>query len=65
MRWRDIRYLTYTTRYLILPWVCVPHLGSHLLSRMTRMLSVEWECVCGYGVHFAETFVDPTRHPGT
>jgi hypothetical protein len=40
-------------------------LASHLLSRMTRMLSSEWEKVYGHPVHFAETFVDTTRHRGT
>ncbi|MGH8143721.1 MAG: Druantia anti-phage system protein DruA, partial [Steroidobacteraceae bacterium] len=55
----------YNTRFLVLPWVSVPHLASHLLSRMTRMLSAEWEKVYGHGVYFAETFVDTTRHRGT
>lgn len=61
----NIRFLAYNTRFLVLPWVSVPHLASHLLSRMTRMLSTEWERVYGHGVYFAETFVDPTRHRGT
>ena len=65
VRRRNIRFLAYNTRYLILPWVQVPHLASHLLSRMTRMLSVEWEKVYGHPVYFAETFVDTTRHRGT
>ena len=65
VRQRNMRFLAYNTRYLILPWVNVPHLASHLLSRMTRMLSGEWEKVYGHPVHFAETFVDTTRHRGT
>lgn len=65
VRRRNIRFLTYNTRYLIPPWVQVPHLASHLLSRMTRMLSAEWEKVYGHPVYFAETFVDTTRHRGT
>jgi Domain of unknown function (DUF4338) len=65
VRRRNIRFLAYNTRYLILPWVQVPHLASHLLSRMTRMLSMEWEKVYGHPVYFAETFVDTTRHRGT
>jgi len=65
VRRRNIRLLAYNTRYLILPWVQVPHLASHLLSRMTRMLSAEWEKVYGHPVYFAETFVDTTRHRGT
>ena len=64
-RRQNIRFLAYNTRYLIPSWVQVPHLASHLLSRMTRMLSVEWEKVYGHPVYFAETFVDTTRHRGT
>jgi hypothetical protein len=64
-RRHNLKYISYNTRYLILPWVQVPHLASHLLSRMTRMLSQEWEKVYCHPVYFAETFVDPTRHRGT
>jgi len=65
VRRRNIRFLAYNTRYLILPWVHVEHLASHLLARMTRMLPAEWEKVYGHPVYFAETFVDTTRHRGT
>lgn len=65
VRQRNVRFLAYNTRFLVLPWVNVPHLASHLLSRMTRMLSGEWEKVYGHPVYFAETFVDTTRHRGT
>jgi len=64
-RQRNIRFVAYNTRYLILPWVHVEHLASHLLSRMTRMLPAEWKSSYGHPVHFAETFVDTTRHRGT
>jgi hypothetical protein len=63
-RRHNLKYVSYNTRYLILPWVQVPHLASHLLSRMTRMLPREWEKVYSHPVYFAETFVDPTRHRG-
>lgn len=64
-RRQGIKYIAYNTRYLIPRWIQVPHLASHLLSRMTRMLSQEWEKVYSHPVYFAETFVDPTRHRGT
>jgi hypothetical protein len=64
-RRQNIRFLAYNTRYLILPWVHVEHLASHLLARMTRTLPTEWQKVYGHPVHFAETFVDTTRHRGT
>jgi hypothetical protein len=64
-RRQNIRFLAYNTRYLILPWVHVEHLASHLLARMTRILPAEWQKVYDHPVHFAETFVDTTRHRGT
>lgn len=65
LRRQNIRFIAYNTRYLIPPWVQVPHLASHLLARMTGMLSEQWEKVYGHPVYFAETFVDTTRHRGT
>ena len=64
-RRQNIRYVAYNTRFLILPWVAVEHLASHLLARMTRILSAEWERIYGHPVYFAETFVDPERFRGT
>ena len=64
-RRRNIRGVAYNTRYLILPWVEVPHLASHLLGRMARMLPGDWQRVYGHPVYFAETFVDPARFRGT
>lgn len=64
-RRRNIRFLAYNTRYLILPWVQVPHLASHILGHMARTLSGDWERVYGHPVYFLETFVDPQRNRGT
>jgi hypothetical protein len=64
-RRRNIRFVAYNSRFLILPWVEVPHLASHLLGRMVRMLSAEWERVYHHPVYLAETFVDRTRWRGT
>ncbi|MBI5383762.1 MAG: DUF4338 domain-containing protein [Verrucomicrobia bacterium] len=64
-RRQNIRYVAYNSRYLILPWVEVPHLASHLLGRMARMLSEEWEKVYGHPVYLVETFVHAERFKGT
>lgn len=64
-RRRNIRFVAYNTRFLILPWVQVPHLASHLLGKMTRALSEDWERMYGHPVYFAETFIDPGRFRGT
>jgi len=64
-RRRNIRFIAYNTRYLILPWVRVPHLASHILGKMTSQLSQHWERLYGHPVYFAETFIDPGRFRGT
>lgn len=64
-RRRNIRFIAYNTRFLILPWVRVPHLASHLLGKMTSGLSRDWERMYGHPVYFAETFIDPGRFHGT
>jgi len=61
----NIRFVAYNSRYLILPWVQVPHLASHLLGRMARMLPSEWQRVYGHPVYLLETFVHPDRFRGT
>jgi hypothetical protein len=64
-RRRNIGFLAYNTRFLILPWVRVPHLASHILGKMTSQLSQDWERMYGHPVYFAETFIDPGRFRGT
>jgi hypothetical protein len=61
----NLRFLAYNLRFLILPWVQVPHLASHLLGRMARILPGDWQRVYGHPVYFLETFVDPQRFKGT
>ena len=64
-RRRNVRFLAYNTRFLILPWIEVPHLASHLLGRMAKQLSKDWEWLYQHPIYFLETFVDPERFRGT
>jgi len=64
-RRQNIRLLAYNTRFLILPWVSVRHLASHVLSSVARRLSSDWERLYGHPVHYVETFIDPRRFRGT
>jgi hypothetical protein len=64
-RRRNIRSLAYNTRFLILPWVQVEHLASHILGRMAKRLSEDWERLYGHPIYFLETFVNPERFRGT
>src|SRR5467141_3428176 len=64
-RRRNVRFLAYNTRFLILPWVQIPHLASHILGRMARRISQDWERLYGHPIYFLETFIDPERFRGT
>jgi hypothetical protein len=64
-RRRNLHLVAYNARFLILPWVEVRHLASHVLGEMLRRLSADWERVYGHPIYFAETFVEPARFRGT
>jgi len=64
-RRRNIRFIAYNTRFLILPWVRVKHLASHILGRMAMRISDDWCRMYGHPIYFLETFVDPERFRGT
>jgi hypothetical protein len=64
-RRRNIGFLAYNTRFLILPFIKVEHLASHILACMARQLPTDWECLYGHSIYYLETFVDPGRFRGT
>ena len=64
-RLANIRLLAYNTRLLILPWLTVAHLASHLLGRIARRLSADWQALYAHPIYFVETFIDPGRFRGT
>jgi hypothetical protein len=64
-RLRHLHLIAYNTRFLILPWVKVPQLASHLLSRVARVISADWQCFYHHPIHLLETFIDPGRFSGT
>jgi hypothetical protein len=65
VRRAHVHALAYNTRFLILPWVRVPHLASHLLGQVARRIAADWVALYGHPVHYLETFVDPERFQGT
>ena len=64
-RAQHLHLLTNNTRFLILPWVRVPHLASHVLSRIARRLSGDWQAKYGHPIYLLETFVERERFAGT
>ncbi|ODS33495.1 MAG: hypothetical protein SCARUB_01319, partial [Candidatus Scalindua rubra] len=65
IRKKNIHLIAYNTRYLILPWVRVPHLASYLLGYIARVLPGDWQRVYNHPIFYLETFVDTERFNGT
>ena len=60
-----IHLLAYNTRFLILPWVKVPHLASHLLALVAGRIAADWDELYQHPVYLLETFIEPERFRGT
>jgi hypothetical protein len=65
VRKRNLHLIAYNNRFLILPWVKVPYLASHLLSLSARIVAKEWLSFYKHPIYFLETFVDTERFNGT
>lgn len=65
IRERNLGLICNNTRFLILDWIRVPHLASHVLGACLRRLSQDWKARYGTDIALVETFVDTTRYAGT
>jgi hypothetical protein len=61
----NLIYTTNNMRFLILPWVKVPHLASHILSLVCRRIASDWKTKYGHPVYLLETFVQKNLFKGT
>lgn len=61
----NLHLIAYNSRYLIVPWVRVPHLASHILGRIARRISADWQELYHHPIHLLESFVDTERFKGT
>jgi hypothetical protein len=64
-RKQNIHLICYNIRFLILPWVRVPYLASHILSRIASIISNDWNRLYNHPVYYIETFVDKQKFAGT
>ena len=64
-RKKNLYLIANNTRFLILPWVKVPHLASHILALSRRVISRDWQKIYNHPIHLVETFVDTERFEGT
>jgi len=65
MRAQHLNLIANNTRFLILPWVEVASLASHILGRIARRLSGDWQAKYGHPIYLLETFVERGRFTGT
>lgn len=64
-RKRNLHLITNNMRFLILPWVKVAHLGSHILGQVGKRISTDWINRYGHPIYLLETFVECERFRGT
>ena len=64
-RKQNLHLMAYNTRFLLLPWVQVKFLASHLLGRIVRVLPGDWQRSYNHPIYFLETFVDTAKFAGT
>jgi len=61
----NMHLVTNNRRFLILPWVTVPHLASHVLAQVAKRISRNWMRKYGHPILLLETFVERDRFKGT
>jgi len=64
-RQSNLGLIANNSRFLILPWVTVPHLGSWILGRVAGRIARDWRVKYGHPVVLLETFVERERFRGT
>jgi len=64
IRRQHLIFVTNNTRFLILPWVDVNCLASHILSKVAKQIQCDWIRRYNHPIYLLETFVDQ-RFQGT
>jgi hypothetical protein len=60
-----LKFIANNHRLLLLPWVKVPHLGSHFLSQIQRRIRADWQAKYHQDLYLLESFVQADRFAGT
>lgn len=64
-RQRNLQQVVNNSRFLILPWLSIRGLASHVLSVSARVMVEDWEEAYRVKPVLLETFVDRERYEGT
>jgi hypothetical protein len=65
IRGANLPLTTNNTRFLVLPWVRIPYLASHILSVIARRIAQDWQRKYGHPLYLLETYVERDRFAGT
>ncbi len=65
VRQQNLALIANNMRFLILPWVRVAHLASHLLALSRRQICADWQAKYGHPIVLLETCVEQGRFTGT
>jgi len=60
-----LQHVLSNNRFLILPWIRIRNLASHILAKALRQLREDWEKQYDVTPYMVETFVDRERYLGT
>ncbi len=63
-RKRNLFLVANNMRFLIMPWVSVKNLASHILGAICRCINSDWQEKYGHPIHLLETFVETPRFKG-
>ena len=63
-RQRGLSRIANNMRFLILPWVRISHLASHLLALTRRRISTDWQEKYGHPILLLESFIEQRRFAG-
>ena len=64
-RRHNLQRVVNNSRFLLLPWVEVRQLASHVLARMVRQLAHDWPRAYGVRPLLVESMVEAARYAGT
>lgn len=63
-RKQNLQFITNNQRFLILPWIKVKYLASHILGKIVKRISDDWMRKYKHPIYMLETFVEKGRFRG-
>lgn len=64
-RKRHLHQMAGNSRFLVLPWVMIPNLASHVMALNIARLSMDWQQHFNHRLLLLETFIDSRYFKGT